>query len=149
VNYDPNNPLGVRWNPIYSGEVYFDDQVSPQSQVGGYYVGDVAPNVQGANMGANGGSDVSPSMMNEMDARPMAQKPAFSFLFLTILLVIFIFVSRKFGGPEKFGNIKLTLWNGLFAVVFIIIIMGFLKAVAPWLMKVPFLRGVGELFLAI
>jgi hypothetical protein len=62
-----------------------------------------------------------------MEKRGVMGKPANWWLMLVLVLAVFIFVSRRYGGEEKFGNIRLTLWNGIFAVLFYVIILNFLK----------------------
>jgi len=72
------------------------------------------------------------------------QKPTHWWISLVLVFAGLIFVSRKFGGSEKFGNIRLTVWNGILLVLFYVIILNFLKVLAGrW--KIP---GLSELILA-
>ena len=72
------------------------------------------------------------------------QKPTHWWISLVLVLAGLIFVSRRFGGDQKFGNIRLTLWNGVLLVIFYVIILNFLKVVFGRY-KVP---GLSELVLA-
>lgn len=81
-------------------------------------------------------SSASPITDKPMSQRGMMGKPASWWLMLVVVFAIFVFVSRKFDGPEKFGNIKLTLWNGVFATLFVVIMLNFLKVVFSYF-KVP------------
>lgn len=60
-------------------------------------------------------------------------KPATWWIGLAIITAIFIWISRRAGGPEKFGNIKLTIWNGIFSAAWLILILNFLKVVFTYI----------------
>lgn len=83
------------------------------------------------------------------DPQPMANrgimgKPATWWLGLVIVFAVLVFVSRRFGGEEKFGNVRATLWNGVLTTVFIVVILNFLKVFFSYF-KV---KGLSELIAA-
>lgn len=121
------------FNPINAGNVYFSENTEMPT-TGGQ-----------ASMSAPAMAGVpTPTTQTPIMMRGIMGKPTHWWIMLVVVLAIFIFVSRRFGGPEKFGNIRLTLWNGIFAVLFYIIVLNFLKvAFSYW--KVP---GLSELVAA-
>lgn len=120
------------FNPINAGSAYFTENTDMPA-TGNMMAG--VPAMAGI---------PSPTSQTPMMARGVMGKPAHWWIMLVVVLAIFIFVSRRFNGPEKFGNIRLTLWNGIFAVLFYIIVLNFLKvAFSYW--KVP---GLSELVAA-
>lgn len=73
--------------------------------------------------------------------------PAGSWLLFLAIFVGFVLVSKKFGGGDgapAFGNIKATVYNGIFLTFFVVLILNLLKVFAQKV-KVP---GVSELILA-
>jgi hypothetical protein len=98
----------------------------------------------GAPASVNSGAAIpSMGMMAEapMERRGILGKPSTWWVMLFLVGAAFVFISRRFGGPEKFGNIKLTLWNAVFAVIFYVLVLNFLKVVFAYL-KIP---GLSEL----
>lgn len=74
-------------------------------------------------------------------------KPTSWWLMFLVVFVIFVFVSRRYGGGDgapAFGNIKATIYNGVFLTFFIVLMLNFLKVFAAKV-KIP---GVSELILA-
>lgn len=77
----------------------------------------------------------------------MMGKPSHWWLSFAVVFVIFVFVSRKYGGGDgapSFSNIKLTVYNGIFLTIFIVLMLNLLKVFAAKV-KVP---GLSELILA-
>lgn len=110
---------GGMFNKVNAGNVYFAEEDAPANPAG-----------------ADAGTPASPVTATPVTARSIMGKPSTWWLMLVIVMAIFVFVSRKFGGPEKFGNIRLTLWNGLFAVGFYIIVLNFMKVTFSYV-KIP------------
>lgn len=54
-------------------------------------------------------------------------KPAQWWIGFAIVFALFILASRKFGADEKFSNIKMTVYNGIFLTIFVVLILNFLK----------------------
>lgn len=80
-------------------------------------------------------------------ARPMASggtAPANSWLLFFVILIIFVWVMKKYDTAGNYGNIKVTLYNGVVLTFFIVLMLNLLK-VAAAKVKVP---GVSELILA-
>jgi len=46
------------------------------------------------------------------------------------VFAVFVFVARRYAGDDRYSNIRLSLYNGLFLTFFIVIILNFLKVVA-------------------
>ena len=71
-------------------------------------------------------------------------KPATWWIMFAVVFMLFIWISRKYDTGQNFGNIKLSLWNGLFLTFFIVLMLNLLKVFAAKV-KIP---GVSELILA-
>lgn len=124
-----NSAPGFAYNQLSAGDTYFADTMEEPK---------MNPMATGAD------APGSPVDSTPIAGRSVMGKPATWWVMLVAVLAVFIFVSRKFGGPEKFGNIKLTLWNGIFAVLFYVIVLNFLKVTFSFV-KVP---GLSELVAA-
>lgn len=109
-----NNGLVGPFNQVNAGQAYFADT----SQV-------TAPVDAGATAAATP-AEVAPT-------NGIIGKPATWWIGLAIITAIFIWISRRAGGPEKFGNIKLTIWNGIFSAAWLILILNFLKVVFTYI----------------
>jgi hypothetical protein len=96
----------------------------------------------GAPASVNSGAAVPMEMAEmPMERRGVLGKPSTWWVMLFFVGAAFVFISRRFNGPEKFGNIRLTLWNAVFAVIFYVLVLNFLKVVFAYL-KIP---GLSEL----
>lgn len=113
------NGYQTRWNQVGVEQAYQAD-TSEGTPADDEVMGSDAPMV-----------DAAPATMGGI----MGQ-PATWWVMLLVVTAIFIFISRKFGGTEKFGNIKLTLWNGLFSVAWYILVLNFLKVVFSYV-RIP------------
>lgn len=82
------------------------------------------------------------------DAMPVSNgimgKPSSWWITFALIFVGFIWLSRKYGGEERFSNVKISVYNGVFLTFWIILILNLLK-VAATRFKIP---GISELILA-
>lgn len=120
---------GGPFNPVGASQVYFPDTTE-------------SPTPEATATGEN--APMSPVTATPVTARGIMGKPASWWLMLVIVFAALVFVSRRFGGSEKFGNIKLTVWNGILATLFYVIVLNFLKVSFSYV-KVP---GLSELVAA-
>src|SRR5262249_51918368 len=63
---------------------------------------------------------------------------------LLVVFALFGWASRRYNGGEKFTNIKLSVYNGVFLTIWIVLILNLLKVIAA---KVP-IPGLSALILA-
>lgn len=114
------NGYQTRWNQTGAATAYFEDTSEgvPASD---------------AVMGSDAPSPVDDA---PIEARGIMGKPATWWVMLLVVTAIFVFISRRFGGSEKFGNIKLTVWNGLFSVAWYILVLNFMKVIFSYV-KIP------------
>jgi len=70
--------------------------------------------------------------------------PANSWLLFFVILVIFVWVMKRYDTAGNYGNLKVTLYNGVVLTFFIVLMLNLLKVLAAKV-KVP---GVSELILA-
>lgn len=92
--------------------------------------------------GMRGGKEMAPSATGTA-----AGKPASWWLMFFIVFLVFVVLSRRYGGGDgapSFSNIKLTVYNGLFLTFFLVLMLNLLKVIAAKV-RVP---GVSELILA-
>lgn len=123
------------FNPINASSAYFPDMTetyAPPSGVPGYS-GEMA-----GVMNSNGNNG---AMVDDGDGRPMAArgvmgKPAGWWITLVLVFAVMVFVSRRFGGAEKYGNMRVSLWNLAIATIFMVIMLNFLKVTFSFF-KVP------------
>jgi len=71
-------------------------------------------------------------------------QPARWWIGFLVVFALFIWASRRFNGGEKFTNIKMSVYNGIFLTVFIVLILNLLKVFAA---KFP-IPGLSPLILA-
>lgn len=73
-------------------------------------------------------------------------KPSSWWILFAVVFVAFVWLARRYGGSEKerFSNVKLSVYNGIFLTFYIILILNLLKVFAAKI-KVP---GVSDLILA-
>lgn len=74
----------------------------------------VAPNSQGT-MATNGA---------------IFGQPAKWWIAFLVVFALFIWASRRFNGGEKFTNIRMSVYNGVFLTIFIVLILNLLKVLA-------------------
>jgi hypothetical protein len=125
MRYDTSmysNGATPMFNTIGAQQVYFAEETQ------GAPAGD--PSATGAD------APLSPVDSTPVERRGLMGKPTTWWVMLVIVFAVFVFISRKFGGPEKFGNIKLTVWNGLFSVAWFIIVLNFMKVTFSYF-KIP------------
>lgn len=70
--------------------------------------------------------------------------PANSWLMFFVILIIFVWLMRRYDTAGNYGNIKATLYNGVVLTFFIVLMLNLLKVLAAKV-KIP---GVSELILA-
>jgi hypothetical protein len=94
----------------------------------------------------NGGTRVGGTPVN--DPMPTSNgimgKPSSWWITFALIFVGFIWLSRRYGGEERFSNVKISVYNGIFLTFWIILILNLLK-VAATRFKIP---GISELILA-
>ena len=103
--------------------------------------------VQAAGMGGmdggkpvmKGSDSIAPSSTNTA-----AGKPATWWVMFFIIFMLFVWLSRKYDTGQVSGNLKLSLFNGVFLTLFVVLILNMLKVVAAKI-KVP---GLSEMILA-
>jgi len=89
---------------------------------------------------ADASAQIMPQQMNGMNGtngngairnvNGIFGKPANWWIGFLIVFALFIWASKRFNGGEKFTNIKMTVYNGIFLTVFIVLILNFLKVLA-------------------
>jgi len=57
-------------------------------------------------------------------------QPAKWWIGFVIIFALFIWASRRFNGGEKFTNIRMSVYNGIFLTIFIVLILNLLKVFA-------------------
>lgn len=57
-------------------------------------------------------------------------QPARWWIGFLVVFALFIWASRRFNGGEKFSNIRLSVYNGIFLTIFIVLILNLLKVFA-------------------
>jgi len=101
------------------------------------------PGVQpAAPMGTAGAARMAPSSNGGIFG-----KPANWWLTFFVVFLVFVFLSRRYGGGDgapSFANIKMTLYNGVFLAIFLVLMLNLLKVFAAKV-KIP---GLSELILA-
>jgi len=93
----------------------------------------------GAQMVAPGGP---PAMSG--GGRTFVGQPAKWWVGFLVVFALFVWASRRYNGGEKFTNIKLSVYNGIFLTIWIVLILNLLKVIAA---KVP-IPGLSALILA-
>lgn len=77
------------------------------------------------------GSSPNGTMANgAMMTGGMLGKPTNWWLGFVVVFALFVFASRRFNGGEKFTNIKMSVYNGIFLTIFIVLILNLLKVFA-------------------
>jgi hypothetical protein len=59
-----------------------------------------------------------------------SEKPGHWWLMFALVFVGFIALARKFGGSDKYSNIKMSVYNGLFLTFFIVLMLNLMKVIA-------------------
>ncbi len=57
-------------------------------------------------------------------------KPGHWWITFAVIFVAFIFAARKFGGDDRYSNIRMSVYNGIFLTFFIVLILNALKRIA-------------------
>lgn len=102
-------------------------------------------------------ADAAAQMMPEMTASAIAPnngsmtingnifgQPARWWIGFVVVFALFVWASRRFNGGDKFTNIKMSVYNGIFLTIFIVLILNLLKVFAA---KFP-IPGLSALILA-
>lgn len=108
--------------------------------------GSPAPSLSDMGSGAMDGGAASPVGRAVVAASQngASTAPATSWLMFFAIFVIFIWVARRYDSGQNFGNIRMSIYNGVFLTFWIVLILNFLKVLAAKV-RVP---GVSELILA-
>lgn len=116
-----------------------------------YLYGSYPVGAQGSNapamddMGSGGMGTAAPVGRAVQNAsQDVGTAPATSWLMFFAIFVIFVWVARKYDSGGSFGNIRLSIYNGIFLTFWIVLILNFLKVLAAKV-RIP---GVSELILA-
>lgn len=120
---------GGPWNEIAVNSAYFVNQAEPTT-----------PQVQQA----QDASAMLAAQESPIAARGPLGKPASWWVMLALVFAVMVFISRRYGGSEKFGNLRMSLWNMMLLTVFYVIMLNFLKVVFSYV-RVP---GLSELIKA-
>ena len=120
---------GGPWNEVAVNSAYFVNQAEPTT-----------PQVQQA----AAASAMLAAQEAPIAARGLLGKPASWWVMLALVFAVMVFVSRRYGGSEKFGNLRMSLWNMMLLTVFYVIMLNFLKVVFSYV-RVP---GLSELIKA-
>ena len=116
-------PSGQGYMNDVNNTISVFDVYTPESFAMPVYGGEGA---NGAPRGGNGnGSAAAPAAASG----PLG-KPANWWVGLVLTFAVFVFVARRYAGDDRYSNIRLSLYNGLFLTFFIVIILNFLKVVA-------------------
>lgn len=86
-----------------------------------------------------GSDSIAPSSTNTA-----AGKPATWWVMFFVVFMLFVWLSRKYDTGQVSGNLKLSLFNGIFLTLFVVLILNLLKVFAAKV-KVP---GLSEMILA-
>lgn len=86
-----------------------------------------------------GSDSIAPSSTNTA-----AGKPATWWVMFFVVFLLFVWLSRKYDTGQVSGNLKLSLFNGVFLTLFVVLILNLLKVFAAKV-KVP---GLSEMILA-
>lgn len=108
--------------------------------------GSPAPSLNDMGQGAMNGGSSSPIGAEVMKASQgsVGTAPATSWVLFFGIFVAFVWLARKYDSGQNFGNIRLSIYNGIFLTFWIVLILNFLKVLAAKV-RVP---GVSELILA-
>lgn len=77
----------------------------------------------------NGPVPTNGTMGNENGAMYFG-KPANWWVGFVLVFALFIVASRRFNGEEKFTNVRMSVYNGVFLTLFIVLILNLLKVIA-------------------
>lgn len=75
------------------------------------------------------GEPTSSNTVTATVASPLG-KPAHWWLGLLGTFAVFIFLARKYGGGDKYSNIRASVYNLFFMTVFMVLMLNFLKVIA-------------------
>lgn len=109
--------------------------------------GSVAPSMDmgGGGMAPGGGSaGVGQAVSRASANNNVGTKPATSWLMFFVVFVIFVWVAKRYDKGGNFANVRLSIYNGVFLTLWIVLILNFLKVLAAKV-KIP---GLSELILA-
>jgi len=102
------------------------------NQDGAMARGPAGPAVSPGVFGANNNMAGTPmqGMTTNGDGREFFGQPVKWWFAFLIVFALFVWASRRFNGGEKFTNIKMSVYNGIFLTVFIVLILNLLKVFA-------------------
>lgn len=91
--------------------------------------------------GVNADASAQMAMMPEMTSSAITPnnstatngifgQPARWWIGFLIVFSLFVWASRRFNGGEKFTNIRMSVYNGVFLTIFIVLILNLLKVFA-------------------
>lgn len=150
TSYVPPTASSLGYRNNSAGELNALNQDFGMDYYGGYPVGaqgSPAPSLNDMGQGSMNGGASSPigrEVMNASTNGSIGTAPATSWLLFFVIFVAFVWLARKYDSGQNFGNIRLSLYNGLFLTFWIVLILNFLKVIAAKV-RVP---GVSELILA-
>lgn len=93
---------------------------------------------------ANAYGDRAAMMANGNGGNGFIGQPARWWIGLLIVGALFVWASRRFNGGDKFTNIRMSVYNGIFLTIWIVLILNLLKVMAA---KFP-IPGLAPLILA-
>lgn len=126
-------------NMIAFGDVYQFDDFPVDIGVPDAGLSDTAPTMDVV----PGEVATNNTMQASMGVSPLG-KPTAWWLTLLAMFVLFVWLARRYGGGDKYSNIRASVYNLFFLTVFVVLMLNFLKVVAShW--KIP---GFSTLILA-
>ena len=124
----PLNQTSGPYNNVAASQAYFADVTEIPTDV-------LSSSGVDTGMGA-GDIGSMPALPPSADKPGLMGQPGHWWVTLFIVFGIMIFVSRRYGGTEKFGNYPVSIWNLAVATIFMVLMLNFLKVVFSYF-KVP------------
>ncbi|MCI0615587.1 hypothetical protein L0244_21570 [bacterium] len=72
----------------------------------------------------------TPGNRMAMNGNGIFGQPARWWIGFVIVFALFVWASRRFNGGEKFTNIRMSVYNGIFLTIFVVLILNLLKVFA-------------------
>lgn len=130
----PVGTISGPYNNVAATQAYFAEttevDTDPMTATG------AGAGMPGADMGSAMPMAADGAPVDSADHNGLMGRPATWWFTLFIVFGVMVFISRRYGGDQKFGNFRPSLWNLALSTVFIILMLNFLKVVFAYL-KVP------------